>query len=88
MFETSFYCAKCLSNFCYDFTFFVLDQLFQLRLNKAINLRPLTPHITSCYTTKWRSFCNHRLCDVNAMQTYLSLALQTVQITYNNQIYV
>ena len=29
-----------------------LDHLIQFYLNNAINLRPLTPHIMSCYTHK------------------------------------
>ena len=38
----------------------------QYYLNNAINLRPLTPNIMSCHATEWRSFCDHRFCDVTS----------------------
>ena len=48
-----------------------LNHLIQLYLNNTLNLRPLTPHITSCYTvipTKWR---DDRPYDVTSQYVYL-----------------
>jgi len=36
----------------------------QIYLNNTLNLPPLTPYIIPCYTQKWRSYRDHRLCDV------------------------
>ena len=55
-----------------DHTDTFLNILIEFYLNKMINHRPLTPHIIPHIPTKWRSYCDHRLCDVTLPYMYSS----------------
>ena len=44
--------------------------MFQFNLNNAIYLHHITQRIMSCYTHKWRSYLDHRLCDVTSPDVF------------------
>ena len=48
-----------------------MDKLVQFYLNNTINLRHLTQRIISCHTHKWRSYRDHRLCDVTSTYVFV-----------------
>ena len=72
--------VSCFSKIQIGFTFLVPAQLGSpgqravkrvcvcvfVYLNNMVSLHPLTPHIMPSYTHKWRTYRDHRLCDVTS----------------------
>ena len=56
--------------------------MIQFYLNNAVNLRPSTPHIMSCYTHKMAIVFNHRFCDVNFFNVFRYRQLTTSQFLH------
>jgi len=58
-----------------------LNYLIQFYLNKALNPRPLTPHIIPCYTHKMARYRDHRLRDVlHSMYSKKPVAVSAVRV--------